>query len=41
MCTENYKNFRLNLQFIDKQNLDTFIYQVIVGLVGSGVALYR
>ena len=29
----NYKNVHLNLQFIDKQNLDTFIYQVIGGLV--------
>ena len=28
----------LNLQFIDKQNLDSFIYQEIVGLVGSVVA---
>ena len=38
MCTKNYKNVHLNLQFIDKHNLDTFIYQVIVGLVGSVVA---
>ena len=35
MCTKNYKNVHFNLQFIDKQNLDTFIYQVIVGLVGT------
>ena len=28
-CNKNYRNVHLNLQFIDKQNLDTFIYQVI------------
>ena len=32
MFTENYKNFHSNWQFIDKQNLDLFIYQVICGL---------
>ena len=35
---QNYKNVHSNLQFIDKKNLDTFIYQVIGGRVGSVVA---
>ena len=34
----NYKNVHSNLQFIDKQNLDTFIYRVIDAVVGSVVA---
>ena len=29
MSTKNYKNVHSNLQFIDKLNLDTFIYQVM------------
>ena len=35
MPTKNYKNIHWNLQFIVKKNLDTFIYQVIGGLVGT------
>ena len=39
MSTKSYKNFRLNLQFINEQYLDTLIYQVLGDLVGSVVGL--
>ena len=38
MSIKNYNNVYLNLQFIENSNWDTFIYQVIGGLVGSVVA---
>ena len=38
MSTKKYKNIYSHLQFIAKQNFDTFIYKVIGGLGGSVMA---